>query len=338
VGAVQLLPVDAPAPDVRRLDFEPVKPSDIEAMLSGLGSTVGMGAQEEQDDFRISIAGAQEKTALLKVGRKWCRPRHTTPTTHILKPSIGVTPGRNLDLTLSPENEWLCARILNALGLPVAGCHVERFGARSALVVDRFDRQWQTDPDWLVRIPQEDFCQVLGHSSANKYQDKGGPGMDACLRVLKGGTRYEQDGRVFLLAQLAFWLLAAIDGHAKNFSVFLLPGGAYHLTPLYDVMSAWPIIDNGPNSLQYKKVKLAMAVRGTSLHYKLAEILPRHWEAVSVRSGIPLMWEAMCAMVQGVPAAMDAVSKELPPSFPGALVESVFEGVHRHAQRFLAQV
>jgi serine/threonine-protein kinase HipA len=156
--------------------------------------------------------------------------------------------------------------------------------------------------------------------------------------VLKGGTRYEQDGRVFLLAQLAFWLLAAIDGHAKNFSVFLLPGGAYHLTPLYDVLSAWPIIDNGPNSLQYKKVKLAMAVRGTSLHYKLAEILPRHWEAVSVRSGIPLMWEAMCAMVQGVPAAMDAVSKELPPSFPGALVESVFEGVHRHAQRFLAQV
>jgi serine/threonine-protein kinase HipA len=338
VGAVQLLTVDAPAPDVRRLDYEPVKPSDIEAMLSGLGSTLGMGALDEQDDFRISIAGAQEKTALLKVGKKWCRPRNTTPTTHILKPPMGVTPGRNLDLTLSPENEWLSSRILNALGLPVAECHVARFGARSALVVNRFDRQWQTLPDWLVRIPQEDFCQVLGQSSANKYQDKGGPGMDACLRVLKGGTRYEQDGRVFLLAQLAFWLLAAIDGHAKNFSVFLLPGGAYHLTPLYDVMSAWPIIDNGPNSLQYKKVKLAMAVRGTSLHYKLAEILPRHWEAVAVRSGIPLMWEAMCAMVQGAPTAMDAVSKELPPSFPGALVESVFEGVHRHAQRFLAQV
>lgn len=338
VGAVQLMPVDAPAPDVRRLDYEPVKPSDIEVMLSSLGSTLGMGALDEQDDFRISIAGAQEKTALLKVGKKWCRPRNTTPTTNILKPPMGVTPGRNLDLTLSPENEWLCSRILNALGLPVAECHVERFGTRNALVVDRFDRQWQTHPDWLVRIPQEDFCQVLGHSSANKYQDMGGPGMDACLRVLKGSTRYEQDGRVFLLAQLAFWLLAAIDGHAKNFSVFLLPGGAYHLTPLYDVMSAWPIIDNGPNSLQYKKVKLAMGVRGTSLHYKLAEILPRHWEAVAVRSGIPSMWEAMCAMVQGVPAAMDAVRKELPPSFPAPLTESVFEGMRRHAQRFLAQV
>jgi len=34
-----------------------------------------------------------------------------------------------------------------------------------------------------------------------------------------------------------FWLLAAIDGHAKNISTFLTPGG-YRLTPLYDVMSA----------------------------------------------------------------------------------------------------
>src|SRR5690606_1242821 len=149
VGAVQLMPVDAPAPDVRRLDYEPVKPSDIEVMLSSLGSTLGMGALDEQDDFRISIAGAQEKTALLKVGKKWCRPRNTTPTTHILKPPMGVTPGRNLDLTLSPENEWLCSRILNALGLPVAEWHVERFGTRKALLVDRVDRQLQRHPDLL---------------------------------------------------------------------------------------------------------------------------------------------------------------------------------------------
>lgn len=167
----------------------------------------------------------------------WMRPHQTCArwrTTRsplrtlktFLKPPIGITPGRNLDLTLSPENEWLCARILNALGLPVASCQVERFGARSALVVKRFDRQWQAHPEWIVRVPQEDFCQVLGHACAHKYEDQGGPGMDDCLRVLKGGSRYAEDGRVFLLAQLAFWLLAAIDGHAKNFSVFLLPGGA----------------------------------------------------------------------------------------------------------------
>jgi len=336
VGAVQLLPPEAGAPDVRRLDYEPVTVGQVEDLLAGLGASAG--AQDEDDDFRISIAGAQEKTALLKVGEQWCRPHNTTPTTHILKPPIGVTPGRNLDLTLSPENEWLCARFLHALGLSVTRCQVERFGARNALVVERFDRQWQTDPTWVVRIPQEDFCQVLGCASADKYEMNGGPGMEDCLRVLKGGVRYEEDARTFLLAQLAFWLLAAIDGHGKNFSVFLLPGGGYRLTPLYDVMSAWPILDNGPNSLQYKKVKLAMAVRGTSPHYKVAEILPRHWQAVAQRSGVPGLWEDMCAMVARAPQAQAAVTGELPAGFPAALAETIFAGVARHAARFQAQL
>ena len=56
-----------------------------------------------------------------------------------------------------------------------------------------------------------------------------------------GGGRGE-DGRNFLCAQLLFWLLAAIDGHAKNFSLFVLQGGRYRMTPLYDVLSAWPLI------------------------------------------------------------------------------------------------
>ncbi|WFU85618.1 HipA domain-containing protein [Bradyrhizobium sp. CIAT3101] len=34
--------------------------------------------------------------------------------------------------------------------------------------------------------------------------------------------------------------MGATDGHAKNFSIFLAPGGRYHLTPLYDVLTASP--------------------------------------------------------------------------------------------------
>lgn len=336
VGAVQLLPPDAPAPDVCRLDYEPLTQGEIESMLSGLGSTTGVGAQDDEDGFRTSIAGAQEKTALLKVGKQWCRPRGATPTTHILKPPIGITPGKNLDLSASPENEWLCSRILAALGLHVADCHVEAFGSRRALVVDRFDRLWQSGPQWIARLPQEDFCQILGQSSAMKYQDKGGPGMDDCLRVLQGGSRYEQDARTFLLAQLCFWLLAAIDGHAKNFSVFLLPKGAYHLTPIYDVMSAWPIINNGPNSLQYKKARMAMALRGTSLHYRLAEIHPRHWQAVAARSGIATMWDDMVQLVARLPDALNSVAQEIPASIPRRIADTIFDGAFRHARLFQA--
>ncbi|MDO9160259.1 MAG: HipA domain-containing protein, partial [Burkholderiaceae bacterium] len=149
-----------------------------------------------------------------------------TPTTHILKPPIGVTPGRNLDLSLSMENEWLCCQIARELGLPTAPCHIEDFGQRRALVVQRFDRAWHPD-GWIVRLPQEDFCEARGVASSQKYEHQGGPGIDACLDVLKGGEAFDADARNFLCAQLLFWFLAAIDGHAKNFSLFVLPGGRY---------------------------------------------------------------------------------------------------------------
>jgi serine/threonine-protein kinase HipA len=39
----------------------------------------------DDDDFRISIAGAQEKTALLKIDKQWTKPIGATPTSHIMK-------------------------------------------------------------------------------------------------------------------------------------------------------------------------------------------------------------------------------------------------------------
>ncbi|MFK5208851.1 HipA domain-containing protein, partial [Glaesserella parasuis] len=44
------------------------------------------------------------------------------------------------------------------------------------------------------------------------------------------------------LFQFLFWLLAAIDGHAKNFSLAIEKQGRYHLSPVYDVLSAYPML------------------------------------------------------------------------------------------------
>jgi len=44
-------------------------------------------------------------------------------------------------MTLSAENEWLCARILRAYGLPVPETAIGRFGSQKVLIVERFDRQ-----------------------------------------------------------------------------------------------------------------------------------------------------------------------------------------------------
>ena len=333
VGAVQLLPPGESPEGFDQLKYEPLTPTQIENHLAALGSQTGLGAQDEEEAFRLSIAGAQEKTALLQVNGQWCRPLGATPTTHILKPPIGITPGRNLDLRLSVENEWLCNQILHALGLPAAQCQIQDFGARRALVVTRFDRSWQHSA-WIARLPQEDFCQAKGVASDQKYEQRGGPGIEACLDVLRGGEAFHEDGRNFLCAQLLFWCLAAIDGHAKNFSLFVLPGGRYRMTPLYDVLSAWPLMGTGPHALPYPKTKLAMAVRGKTAHYKLAEIQYRHWKALAQRSGVVGAWDAMLAMVQRLDAALSAVEQRLPAAFPRELARAVFQGTREHAALF----
>jgi serine/threonine-protein kinase HipA len=84
---------------------------------------------------------------------------------------------------------------------------------------------------------------------SKKYEADGGPGIEQLAQVLSGSHRARADLRTLLASQLAFWLLAATDGHAKNFSIRLQAGGAYALTPVYDVLSAWPIIGNGKNQL-----------------------------------------------------------------------------------------
>ncbi len=333
VGAVQLLPPDATPEGFDQLKYEALTSEQIEKHLGALGSQVGVGAQDDEEDLRLSIAGAQEKTALLQLNGQWCRPLGATPTTHILKPPIGITTGRNLDLRLSVENEWLCNQIVRELGLPAAECQIQDFGARRALVVKRFDRSWHPQ-GWIARLPQEDFCQAKGVASDQKYEQKGGPSIEACLAVLKGGEAFHEDGRNFLCAQLLFWFLAAIDGHAKNFSLFVLPGGRYRMTPLYDVLSAWPLIGTGPHALQYKKTKLAMAVRGKSAHYKLSEIQYRHWKALAQRSGVDGAWDAMLDMTHRLDAALTTVEQRLPADFPVELAHTVFQGVRQHLEQF----
>ncbi len=99
---------------------------------------------------------------------------------------------------------------------------IRTFAGTKALVIERFDRQWTKDGR-LLRLPQEDCCQALSVPPTQKYQSDGGPGMVAILDLLKGSDSPAEDQTTFLKAQLVFWLIAATDGHAKNFSIFLAP-------------------------------------------------------------------------------------------------------------------
>jgi serine/threonine-protein kinase HipA len=334
VGAVQLLPEDATPEVWSRIECEPLSEDEIVELLHAVPADASPEIRDD-DLFRISIAGAQEKTALTRWRDKWCRPHGATPTTHILKLPLGLIGGmRRVDAWDSVQNEWLCARIMEALGLPVAPTSIAKFGDQTVLAVERFDREWMDNGKWIARLPQEDFCQALGVPPEKKYEQDGGPGMRACLQLLQG-SQYKDDRALFLLTQLAFFLLAAPDGHAKNFSIYLQRGDAYEMTPLYDILSMWPYFGDGNNQFKRRKAGLAMAVRSKNVHYQFHTIQARHWKQLAMKNGGPAVWEALCSLADSVRDAVAVVEQELPKDFPERTWQAIATGMAMEARRFL---
>jgi serine/threonine-protein kinase HipA len=337
VGAVQLLPEGQAPPAFDRIDSEALSEEKIAQVLRNVTSDPLPGQGEgADDDLRISIAGAQEKTALLRIGAQWHRPHGATPTTHILKLPLGLVGNMRANMNESVENEWLCARLMAAFGFEVAPATIGRFGDQKVLVVERFDRRWMDGGGWIARLPQEDFCQATGTPAALKYESDGGPGIRGILSLLSGSSNAQVDKAGFARAQLAFWLLAATDGHAKNYSIFLRRGGEYRMTPLYDMLSMWPIIGNGPNLVSPFKARLALALRGKNPHYQLFTIQTRHWRALALQTGVADAFDGMLALVGGAPAALQRVERELPVDFPEPLWRAVRTGVLAQCERFEA--
>jgi serine/threonine-protein kinase HipA len=336
VGAVQILPADEDPPDIRRIEARPLSETAIAAELAGITSPAL--AQAEDDDFRISIAGAQEKTALLRHLGRWCRPVGSTPTTHIFKLPLGLVGNRQADLRTSVENEWLCSRILQAFGVPVAACEIGEFSGQKVLIVERFDRQLHSSGRFWLRLMQEDFAQATGTPWHRKYQSDGGPGIEDIARILRGAIDALTDLTTLFRAQVLFYLLAATDGHAKNFSIRILPGGRFQLTPLYDVLSTWPVIGRKANEIPLEKVKLAMAIPGQRPHYLLKSLHRRHFEALGRKLGLgPDAGKLLEQMVESVGAVIATVEKQLPRGFPSSLADRVFEGLARNAKALLAR-
>ena len=333
VGAVQLLPEGESPRGFDRIKGDKLDEGGVEQAIGAALSGGFISGQSDGDDFRISMAGAQEKTALLFHQGHWWRPHGATPTTHIFKLPLGVIGNLQINMQDSVENEWLCSRLMNAFGLETASCEILQFGERKVLVVERFDRRL-IDRNWIARLPQEDFCQALGISGVNKYENQGGPGIQDVLRVLDPSSQAAQDKRAFVKAQLVFWLLAATDGHAKNFSIFHEQGGTYRLTPFYDVLSAWPIIGHGAGLLDLHKAELAMALRGKKPHRRLLEIQPRHFDWAARLAGLGDASNLIQEVSDQVPDVLASVKRELPRAFPAQVRDSIFAGIRQQAERF----
>ncbi|WP_028116415.1 type II toxin-antitoxin system HipA family toxin [Ferrimonas senticii] len=336
VGALQLVPENAAPGEVQRLEYQPLDETTLEQVLTGYRSNIPLGMLAEFDDFRISVAGVQEKTALLKLDYQWCLPHDATPTSHIIKLPIGriVTHSHTLDLSDSVENEYLCLLIAREYGLPVPDCEIIQAGNIKALAIERFDRRYSADGSWLMRLPQEDLCQTLNVPSAGKYENQGGPGIKAIMEVLQGSITPEQDRKTFMQAQVLFWLLAATDGHAKNFSLFIQPEGRYQLTPLYDILSVYPLM--GGNGLNKRDAKLAMGLAASNgKKYAIEQIFPRHFLATAKAVGFSqqTMAEILAEFAEATPQVIKSVQAQLAKGFPQRVSQSILQGLEHRARR-----
>ena len=326
VGAIQLLS-DRTSVDVKKIESIPLSDQEIANTLRNYKS-MPLGMSKEQD-FRISLAGAQEKTAFLWHDDHWQRPVCTTPTTHIFKLPIGVIEHSGIDLSDSVENEWLCLEILRSFELPVPAVRIEEFEDIKVLIVERFDREVSQDKTWIIRHPQEDMCQANGVAPALKYESDGGPGIKKIMETLKSSTYPENDRKQFMKTVFLFWLLGAVDGHAKNFSIFLKQGGRFELTPIYDVISAYPLAEK--RQIEYRKMNMAMAVHGKNVHYAWHEIMPRHWLEEAKRVDFPKS-EMLLIMDEShskLDSVIDDVSTNLPKDFPADIAESIVGGMKK---------
>ena len=313
IGAMQFLPDGLDLDGSGAVEAEDISDEQIGALLANLSRTpLGIDPDE---GFRISIAGAQEKTALLFHEGRWKRPIGATPTTHILKPQLGRIPTASgeVDLSHSVDNEHYCLALMRAFGLKTAKTEIATFGDRRVLVVERFDRAWRPDGR-LIRLPQEDLCQALSIPSSQKYQDKGGPGLLRVMERLQEADDPARDQAAFFRSQILFWLIGATDGHAKNFSLFLRPGGRFELTPFYDVLTAQPAFDR--KQIRHRDYRLAMSL-GATPHYRIDDILGRHFVESGRAAGLgpTLMRTVIDEVREAAKTAPDRALSEMPEDF-----------------------
>lgn len=285
------------APEAPR--YEATTWEAIAALLAGRSAAAldlhGQGA-------RISLAGAQDKTSIALFDDGVPRlPRGTSPSTHILKPNIR----RLAKVWHSAANETLVMRAAALCGLPTAEVFYEPH--TEACVVRRFDRHLRPDGT-LARRVQYDLCQLAGTLSDRKYEKEGGPGLAACTALIRRYSTQPAADLRHLVRWVFFNLYAGNnDSHAKNLSIYSVPGQGVTLTPFYDLMCTrlYPGLSQ----------EFAFAIGGEA---RPGELTAGHLAAVAAQMGMQPRFLAQQAreMAELLPAAMSQALQEVAPALP----------------------
>ncbi|MCX6967647.1 MAG: type II toxin-antitoxin system HipA family toxin, partial [Verrucomicrobia bacterium] len=224
-GAVSLMPEGIPPTGSEPGAYEAIDEATLAQLLAELPKHPLLAGKA---GLRLSLAGAQNKMAIARVGDGYALPLNGAPSTHILKPPSPHFAGLI-------ENECFCMKLAAAVGLKVAAVRIGRAQDSSFLEIERYDRRHLSDGT-LERIHQEDFCQALGVAPEMKYQSEGGPGLKRCFELVRSVSSAPAVDLLRLFDAVLFnYLIGNGDAHGKNFSL-LYDGGEIRLAPLYDLV------------------------------------------------------------------------------------------------------
>ena len=232
-GAISIL-----RPDDQRDTLGRYRAISPEALASELTTLPAHPFLAGEEGVRLSLAGAQNKLPLYIDKGKYFIPEGNRASSHILKTAIP-------QLESSVINEAFCMNLAHKIGLPVPVAQVVEIAGLQVYLVERYARK-RTDHGEIERLHQEDFCQALGFVPEMKYEQEGGPGLQACFKLVEEWSVEPILDTLSLLQWALFnFLIGNADSHAKNLS-FLYAGGAIRLAPFYDLLSTavYPRINN----------------------------------------------------------------------------------------------
>jgi serine/threonine-protein kinase HipA len=299
------------APDYRKV----ATPTDLERIIAELPAKPFLVGD---DGVSMSLAGAQEKLPVAWGNGAVAIPVNGAPSTHILKPD-------NPRLIGSVQNEALCMVLARRCGLSAAPVITGLAGARSYLLVSRYDRQ--VDGDVVRRLHQEDFCQALGRPPAAKYEHNRsgvrGPSLAEMFAIVRAHMTAREINRL-LDAVIFNVAIGNVDSHAKNYSILLSPK-RIGLAPLYDLMSGL----DWANITQNHAQEIGGQQRGRHIY-------GRHWRRMAEACGLsrPGVIRRIDALITRLLAELPATEAEVAsmPAGPGGMLATFAASIRERAR------
>jgi len=202
--------------------------SKIPIIDFGLGD---MSRKAQRLAGKMSISGVQPKLSVQLDKKRNLLIPVAEGGEYILKPQVTAFPN-------IPENEQCCMDIASAMDIDVPlHCLIPLKDGSLAYVVKRFDRIAGE------KIPQEDFCQILGLGTEDKYKGS----VEQIGRKLKEiSTGY--DVQLFFERVVFNFIIGNGDAHFKNYSVTYKEKEFIRLAPAYDIICSKLVIPDETDS------------------------------------------------------------------------------------------